>query len=144
VSRLGDPRPFWHFARTWFLKPLGAPSFRAFWTYWNPVYGYVLLYFVYRPLRRYLPRSVATFLTFVVSGLLLHDLPFTISAEIVRGQAVVPSGTILLASFGALVVLSDVLHLDLSRYPRWLRIGANVGWLAAGFVLRRLIVAVWR
>ena len=107
VSRLGDPRPFWHFARTWFLKPLGAPSFRAFWTYWNPVYGYLLLYFVYRPLRRYLPRSIATFLTFVVSGLLLHDLPFTISAEIVRGQAVVPSGTILPGAAAVIVVCSE-------------------------------------
>ena len=141
VRQVGEPKYVLRFARNWFVRPLCASSFSRFWYYWNPVYGYVLLFYVYRPIRRFLPRPVAVFLTFLVSGLLLHDLPFNISADIYRGQLAVPSVTILFAIFGAFVLISEALHLDLSRYSRWQRAAANLIWLSGGFVLRRIIVA---
>ena len=141
VRRVGEPKYVLRFARNWFVRPLCAGSFSMFWYYWNPVYGYVLLFYVYRPMRRFLPRPLAVFLTFLVSGFLLHDLPFNISADIYRGQLQVPSVTILFAIFGAFVLIGEALHLDLSRYARWQRAAANLSWLSVGFVLRRIIVA---
>ena len=41
-----------------------------FWRLWNPIFGYVLIFFVYRPLRRRMPRPVAVYRTFLTSGLL--------------------------------------------------------------------------
>ncbi len=58
-----------------FIRPFGATSFAQFWRLWNPVYGYFLYHFSYRPLSRILPRSAAVLATFVVCGFLLHDLP---------------------------------------------------------------------
>ena len=56
-----------------FIKPFGAASFAEFWRLWNPVYGYFLYYYSYRPLSRLLPRAVAVQATFVVCGF-LHDV----------------------------------------------------------------------
>ena len=140
VRQIGEPKHVLRFARDWFVKPLCASSFSKFWHYWNPVYGYVLLFYIYRPLRRLLPRPAAVFLTFIASGFLLHDLPFNLSADLYQGRLGVPSVTILFAVFGALVLLSEALHLDLSRYSQWQRAAANIGWLGAGFVLRKIIV----
>ena len=54
-------------------RSLGAGSFAGFWRYWNPVFGYFLSRYVYSPLRRVLPRTLALVLTFIICGA-LHDL----------------------------------------------------------------------
>src|SRR6266536_1405094 len=58
-----------------FIKPFAARSFAEFWRLWNPVYGYFLYRFSYRPLARVLPRPLAMLITFVACGFVLHDLP---------------------------------------------------------------------
>jgi hypothetical protein len=136
--RLGSPRHPGRFAFNFLVRPLLAPSLGRFWWAWNPPYAYVLRYFVYAPLRARLPRRVAVYATFLASGLLLHDLPFNLTADWARGQAPVPSVTLLFAVLGALTLLSDALRLDLSRRPGWVRAAANLGWLAAAFALRTL------
>lgn len=50
----------------------GASSNVAFWKYWNPVWGYYLARFIYLPLNRFLPASLAALLTFTASGA-IHD-----------------------------------------------------------------------
>jgi len=45
VNKLGEPRHLFQFCLNWFYKPLIATSFTKFWQYWNPVYGYILLFF---------------------------------------------------------------------------------------------------
>ena len=141
VGRIGEPKFVLRFAWNWFVKPLCAGSFSKFWYYWNPVYGYLLLFYVYRPIRRFLPRPVAVMMTFLASGFLLHDLPFNISADLYKGQMPVPSVTILFAIFGTLALISEALCLDLSRYPRGIRAAVNLIWLGIGFLLRRIIVS---
>jgi hypothetical protein len=54
-------------------KSFGAPNFKWFWFYWNPVYSYYLMYDVYKPLKKLLPKSIALLFTFIVSGA-FHDL----------------------------------------------------------------------
>ena len=51
----------------------GAPSNAGFWKHWNPIWGYYLGGYVYRPLRGFLPQWLATLITFAVSGA-AHDL----------------------------------------------------------------------
>jgi len=58
-------------------RSFGATSFPVFWHYWNPIWGYYLSRNVMRPLANFLPISLATFLTFLVSGA-LHDLAVSI------------------------------------------------------------------
>ena len=58
-------------------RSFGAASFPIFWHYWNPIWGYYLSRNVMRPLASFLPISLATFLTFLVSGA-LHDLAVSI------------------------------------------------------------------
>lgn len=49
-----------------------ATSAGRFWQIWNPLFGFYLQQWLYRPLQRYLPKSLALWLTFVGNGV-LHD-----------------------------------------------------------------------
>jgi hypothetical protein len=141
MGRLGDPlRQPGRFLSNFFLRPLCAPSFRDFWRAWNPVYGYVLLFFVYPTLRRYLPRRAAVYGSFLFSGFFLHDLPFNLPADLSRGRLEIPAVTLLFAIYGGLTLLSEALRIDLSQRPTWLRATANLGWLGIGLTLRNIIL----
>jgi hypothetical protein len=117
-------------ARNLLARPFGAGSFAGFWRYWNPVYGYVLFYWSYRPLRRVLPRAAAMWLTFVLCGLVLHDMVGWALGRNVR----FPEMTILFAVFGLGTVAGEALGMDLSRRPAAVRVAANVAYLAASVV----------
>lgn len=54
-------------------RSFGAGTFAKFWQYWNPIWGYALGRYVYAPMHRYIPASLALILTFTVSGA-IHDL----------------------------------------------------------------------
>lgn len=51
----------------------GAGSYVAFWKHWNPIWGYYLARYVYLPLQRFVPASLAALLTFAASGA-IHDV----------------------------------------------------------------------
>jgi hypothetical protein len=141
LRRAGTPRRPMTFLYNLLLRPLTAGSFAGFWRDWNPPLGYVLLFFVYRPARRLLPRPIATHLTFLASGL-IHDLAAN-AGDLLRGTGRVDlSGTLLLAIFGILTVASEAAGMDLSHRPGWVRGAANAGLLAAGFAMRRLLLSM--
>lgn len=56
-----------------FKKAFSMANFRLFWNIWNPIYSYILTYYVYKPLRIVLPKPLSLVLTFIVNGL-FHDL----------------------------------------------------------------------
>jgi hypothetical protein len=122
--------------RNWALRSFGAATLGEFWQYWNPVYGYVLAYYVYRPLRRTLPRAWAVWLTFVACGFGLHDLVGWALARQVR----IPEMTLLFVLFGAEVIVAERLHLDLSGRPLLVRVVANCAWLLGAFGVVRLLL----
>lgn len=64
-------------------RSFGASSFPVFWHYWNPIWGYYLSRNVMRPVANFLPISLATFITFLVSGA-LHD----IAVSIIKWEAI--------------------------------------------------------
>jgi hypothetical protein len=142
TERAGSPRRPLVFLYRLLLRPLAAPNLGAFWRQWNPPLGYLLLFHVYRPIRRVLPRHAAVLATFVTSGFLLHDLPAN-GLGVFGGWANL-GGTLLLTVLGLLTVLADVFSLDLSDSPTWVRVLANVGLLSIGFALRGLILSALR
>jgi len=108
-----------------FLRPFAAPTFTEFWRRWNPIYGYLLTYFVYRPTRRVAPRPLALMATFIFAGFVMHDLP----AWVVARRILPPGGTIAFVLFGTGVLAGDKLRLDLSNRPVGLRVAANSAYL---------------
>lgn len=134
------PRLGWYLRRrlgplggraTWFnffIKPFGATSFAGFWRQWNPVYGYYLNRFSYRPLARIVGRRRAMFATFVLCGFLLHDLP----AWIVVRRALPPGATIAFTFYGAAAVAGERFHMNTGGLPVGARASINMGYLGAG------------
>jgi hypothetical protein len=145
MRRLGDPlRQPGRFLYNFFVRPLCASSFSEFWRHWNPVYGYLLLFFVYPSLRRCLPRRAALYGSFLFSGFFLHDLPFNLPAGLSRGRLDIPEVTLLFAIYGALTLISEALRVDLSGRPVWLRVAVNLSWLGLGLGLRNFTLGILR
>jgi len=63
--------------RNMLFRAFGARSFQVFWRHWNPIWGYYLSRDIMRPLANFLPISLATLITFLVSGA-LHDIAVSI------------------------------------------------------------------
>jgi len=57
-------------------RALGAKNFATFWNFWNPIFGYYLIKYIFKPLKRIFPVALAMVLTFVFCGL-VHDLVTT-------------------------------------------------------------------
>lgn len=76
-KRNGVPMGASHSMRNMLSRSFGAKSFPVFWQHWNPVWSYYLSRNVMRPLVTFLPITLATFITFLVSGA-LHDLVVSI------------------------------------------------------------------
>lgn len=68
-------------------------------------------------------------LTFVVCGFALHDLPLWL----ILGRAAFPGMTAFFALVGAVAVLSDALRIDLARFPFVVRAGCNVGLIVGSW-----------
>jgi hypothetical protein len=119
------------------LRPVGASSPADFWRYWNPVYGYALYYWSYRPLRRVLPRPLAVWLTFVLCGFVLHDLVGWAAS----GQRRYPEMTVIFAVLGAGAVASDVAGIDLTNRPFLARAALNAAYLVASWVVAAQIIS---
>lgn len=121
-----------------FIRPFGASSFAQFWRLWNPVYGYYLYQYSYRPLSRVMPRGAAMLVTFVACGFLLHDLPAWAFAR----KALPPGGTIAFVLLGIGAILSEQFHMDLSRWTKLGRAAINIAYLA-GCIVAMLLMVRW-
>jgi hypothetical protein len=118
-------------------RSLGAASFAGFWRYWNPIWGYYLGRYVFRPARRVLPASLATLTTFFVSGA-LHD----VAISLVKARIIVLC-TPWFLFMGLGVILGEAAKMDLSRRPWILRASMNIAYvgscLALTLVLRERV-----
>lgn len=113
--RLGRRGPQWHQIVRMVGRSFGAPTFAAFWRYWNPLFGYYLYYRCYRPLIRIIPRPMAVIATFAASGV-VHDLFATVAV-----QRPIAWCTGAFTVFGVFVVAEEGVGWNLRRVPRWLR-----------------------
>ena len=70
---IGSPKSL----RNNLYRSLGAKNFSTFWKYWNPIFGYYLGKFIFKPLKKIFPVAIALLLTFIFCGL-VHDSITTI------------------------------------------------------------------
>jgi MBOAT, membrane-bound O-acyltransferase family len=111
------------------VRPLAAPSFAEFWRTWNPVWGYYLSVWYYRPARRVLPHAAAVMITFTASGL-VHNLLAAFLSHRLN-----PFVTVWFVLYGAVMVASEALHMDLSRLPAPARMVVNLAYLVGCYKL---------
>jgi hypothetical protein len=127
--RLGRHQPWWRQTYNALVRPLTAASFAEFWRSWNPVWGYYLYFWFYRPARRVLPHLAAVMVTFTASGL-AHNLLATLLSHRFN-----PFVTVWFVLYGAVTVVSEALHMDLSRLPAGVRIVINLAYLIGCYKL---------
>ncbi|MDX1774783.1 MBOAT membrane-bound O-acyltransferase family protein [Oceanihabitans sediminis] len=53
-------------------RALGAKNFSSFWNYWNPIFGYYLGIYIFKPLKKKVPKEIALLATFIFCGM-VHD-----------------------------------------------------------------------
>lgn len=102
------------------IRSVGAKNFAVFWNYWNPVFGYYLGKFIFKPLKRYLPVTLSVLLTFVSCGL-IHDLVTTL----IRGRISL-FFTVWFSIMGLAIVLTKRIDYDLSPSSWMIRASFNV------------------
>ena len=106
-------------------RSLGAPTFAGFWRHWNPIFGYALGRYIYSPLKRAVPSSLALVATFVVCGA-IHDL---VTMALRGAPAFLFTPWFFLLGIG--VLLGRVAGLDLSGQPWLARALVNLVYLSA-------------
>jgi len=58
-------------------RSLGSKNFSTFWNYWNPIFGYYLGKFIFKPMKKIFPVAFSLLITFFICGL-IHDTVTTI------------------------------------------------------------------
>jgi hypothetical protein len=136
--RLGSGVPLQQL-RSMFTLSFGAGRPTEFWRYWNPVYGYYLYLWCYRPLHRWLPRGPALLLTFAASGFLFHDLPFGWWVRALSTRLLpLPFVSLWFVLIGIELLLSEALNVSYTARPFAVRLAVN-----ALAILMPLAVAFW-
>ena len=110
--------------RAMLTRSLGAPTIVGFWQYWNPIFGYYLGKFIFRPARSVgLPVWLATLLTFSVSGM-VHDIAASL---ITRQLVLVCTPWFLFLGIGLLI--SRGLGMDMKSWPWVMRAGVHITYI---------------
>lgn len=116
-----------------------VPSLRSFWRYWNAGFHFYLLYFCYRPLRRFLGHGPSLLLTFAICGF-AHDVVIVLPASLMdSGKVPYPFMTLWFLLIGASILAADRFGLAFRALPPWLRVLVHVTFLAATFAITRHI-----
>ncbi len=58
-------------------RSFGSKNFSTFWNYWNPIFGYYLGKYIFKPIKKIFPVAIALLLTFIFCGI-IHDTVTTI------------------------------------------------------------------
>ena len=125
--------------RNMFVKPFFSLSLRSFWKYWNPGFGFYLLYYCYKPIRKIMPHWISMIITFLICGL-LHDLIYVVPMMIMNGGGFIfPFITVWFLIIAIGVLISEIVEIDLWKANKKLRPIFHFSYLAGTFCLTRLI-----
>ena len=130
--------------RNMLLKPFMASSLRSFWNYWNPGYGYFLLYYCYKPLRSLLPDGLSLLITFIICGI-LHDVIYIIPMMIQNnGNIPIPFVTVWFVLIGVGILITDYFRINFNRIRPIVRPLLHLGFLGSTFYATRCIdLIIW-
>ena len=123
--------------RNMFLKPFVSSSLKSFWKYWNPTWGYFLLFYCYEPIKKYFPAWVALITTFIVSGL-AHDIIYIIPMMMKEVKFVFPFITVWFFIISIGILLTEYLHGNFKTNSMFRPI-IHLGYLVGTFILTRYI-----
>lgn len=124
--------------RNMFFKPFVSPSFRSFWKYWNPTWGYYLLFYCYKPVKTIFPHWAALIITFLISGL-FHDVIYILPMMMKEVKFVFPFITVWFFIISIGILLTEYLHTDLKKTNLMFRPIFHLGYLVGTFILTRYI-----
>lgn len=129
--RNGVPLGHPHSLRNNLYKSLGAKNFSAFWSFWNPIFGYYLGTKIFKPLKRIFPLSFSLILTFVFCGF-IHDMVTTLVRQ--KISLFFSVWFLLMAIF---VIISKQTRYDLSNHRWFLRALTNLFIIGICFFLTK-------
>ncbi|MCX2745338.1 acyltransferase [Mangrovivirga sp. M17] len=118
---IGSPKSL----RNNLYRSLGSKNFSTFWNYWNPIFGYYLGKFIFKPLKRFLPVALSLLLTFIFCGL-IHDAVTTIY----RGELSF-FFSIWFLIMGLAVLITRILRHNFSRQSWVVRASVNLSIITA-------------
>lgn len=110
-------------------RSLGAKNFSVFWNYWNPIFGYHLGKYIFKPLKKIFPAAIALLMTFIFSGL-IHDAVTTIFR-----RELSLFFTIWFLLMGLAVLITDFLKHNYSNQIWIIRAMANLSIISICFLL---------
>ena len=111
----------------------GAGSMRGFWKYWNPIWSYYLGKYIYYPLNKVIPSSLALLITFILSGA-LHDL----AVMLIKGHVSIKI-TVCFLFFALLVIIGDVLKVNYKIFSWSIRMLINSCYLVTCMLMTYFI-----
>jgi len=117
-------------------RSLGAKNFSTFWNYWNPIFGYYLGKYIYKPLKTFLPITVSLLFTFIFCGL-IHDAVTTIY----RGKISL-FFTIWFFLMGVAVLITRYLKFNLKQQIWILRASVNLSIISLCFLITLYVTKV--
>jgi hypothetical protein len=123
---LGARRSF----RNMVYRSFGAESFAVFWKYWNPIWGYYLGRYVYSPIKKVVPTSLAVIGTFVVSGA-IQDVVIS---------AVTGSIYVLFTPWFLLLGIGSQIPINVARRSWWHRATVNLSYVVVCFIGAQLLL----
>lgn len=97
------------------------------------MYGYVLVYFVYRPVRKAISANVALLFTFAFSGFVFHDAPIWLATSALHLPLPFPVVTVAFTVCAALILLAERYGVGFEDFKPWQRCAMHVAALALSF-----------
>jgi hypothetical protein len=123
-----------------FIKAFKAKSAKEFWNYWNPLFGYYLLFYLYKPLTNKIPRPFRVIVTFTISGFFLHDLlfwwPF---CWLITYKTRFPLGTVWFFFMAIFMLISEKIGFNTEKHSTGIRVLSNLSYLSITLALTLLV-----
>ena len=141
LLRLGKGN-FFQILRSMFVKSFQAKSAKEFWNYWNPVFGYYMLFYFYKPLTKKVPRVIRVIATFTFSGFFLHDLllwwPF---CWVIAYKTHFPVGTVWFLFLAIIMLILEKVGFNTENYSSKVRVLTNFIYLGIAMGLTILVAS---
>ena len=124
------------------IKSFRSTSFKLFWRNWNPLFGYFLSKKVNRPVSRKLNGGISSLLTFLFSGLILHDLWIMPLFYLLLHKIVFFPVTLIFLCFWFPMILESSVNFRKNIKNRSIHVWINIIYITVGSVIGGLFSSV--
>ena len=124
--------------RNMICKPFVSSSLKSFWKYWNPTWGYYLLFYFYKPFKKIFPAWLALIITFLISGL-FHDIIYIIPMMMKEVKFIFPFITVWFFIISIGILFTELLNINFNKIHLMFRPVFHSGYLIITFILTRYI-----